>query len=166
MQQQAEARPAPADAGVACLAMRVAVASILQETNTFSSARTGFGDFSVATGGEAMEQSHGTNSEMAGACAALMDDGATVVPVGEGLGHAVRTSHNRGIRPPIQPVALRRGDVSPKFALNRRSRVHRPIRSYVTDTPRSRASVRQAVSSRSRSLDRVRPCPAGQSLRR
>jgi len=61
--------------------MRVAVASILQETNTFSLVRCSIGDFSISIAAAALEQSVGTNSEMAGAVATLETQGATVVPI-------------------------------------------------------------------------------------
>jgi microcystin degradation protein MlrC len=61
--------------------MRVAVASVLQETNTFSLRRCSLADFSIARAATALEQSVGTNSEMAGAVAALETHGATAIPI-------------------------------------------------------------------------------------
>ncbi len=61
--------------------MRVAVASVLQETNTFSVTRCTMDDFSISTAAAALELSDGTNSEMAGAVTALGAHGATAIPI-------------------------------------------------------------------------------------
>lgn len=64
--------------------MRIAVASIVQETNTFSPLRSTLEDFTVQglwTGEQAVELSRGSNTEFAGAVSELEAAGATVVPL-------------------------------------------------------------------------------------
>jgi microcystin degradation protein MlrC len=64
--------------------LRVAVASIIQETNTFSPRLSTLEDFRVQglwVGPEAVELSRGTNTEFAGATAAVEAAGAVAVPI-------------------------------------------------------------------------------------
>lgn len=64
--------------------MRVAVASIVQETNTFSPLPSTLEDFTAQglwTGDRAVELSRGSNTEFAGAVSELQAAGATVVPL-------------------------------------------------------------------------------------
>lgn len=63
---------------------RVAVASIIQETNTFSPRESTLADFAVQglwTGAEADERSRGSNTEIAGALERLREAGVDAVPV-------------------------------------------------------------------------------------
>ena len=72
------------DRSVAAKAPRIAVASIVQETNTFSPQASGLADFvahGLWVGAEAVEQMRGTNTEFAGAVETLEAAGATVVPL-------------------------------------------------------------------------------------
>ena len=61
--------------------MRIGVASVMQETNTFSVRPCRWEDFTTAVGSEAARRLHGTNSEFAGALAALSGLGVEAVPV-------------------------------------------------------------------------------------
>ncbi len=61
--------------------MRIAVASIMQETNTFAPRTCRLDDFVVASGSAAADRVSGTNSEMAGALEAVAAQGATAVPI-------------------------------------------------------------------------------------
>ena len=61
--------------------MRIGVASVMQETNTFSVRPCRWEDFTTALGPEAARRLHGTNSEFAGALAALSGLGVEAVPV-------------------------------------------------------------------------------------
>ncbi|GAA4469457.1 M81 family metallopeptidase [Phytohabitans houttuyneae] len=65
-------------------AARVAVASIIQETNTFAAQPSTLDDFTAQglwVGAEAAERSAGTNTEIAGALARIAAGGAEAVPV-------------------------------------------------------------------------------------
>ena len=61
--------------------MRIGVASIMQETNSFAARSCGLKDFTVTTGDASRDRVGGTNSEMAGAIAAIEAVGATAVPL-------------------------------------------------------------------------------------
>src|SRR5687767_109841 len=61
--------------------MRIGVASVMQETNTFSIRRCQWEDFTTAVGLEAAQRLHGTNSEFAGALEALAGLGAEAIPL-------------------------------------------------------------------------------------
>ncbi len=61
--------------------MRIGLASILQETNTFSVLPTTFEDFRLASGEDVLEVVAGTNSELAGALRVLEDHEATPIPL-------------------------------------------------------------------------------------
>ena len=61
--------------------MRIGVASIMQETNSFAARSCGLKDFTVTTGDACRDRVGGTNSEMAGAIAAIEAVGATAVPL-------------------------------------------------------------------------------------
>jgi microcystin degradation protein MlrC len=60
--------------------LRIAVASIVQETNTFSPVTTPLAAFALSLGDE-LQTLHGTNTEAAGALAELVRLGATPVPI-------------------------------------------------------------------------------------
>ena len=60
---------------------RIGVASLFQETNTFSPKPTGWDDFTVLVGSEAVEAFEGTNTEFAGVMAELDRLGAQAVPL-------------------------------------------------------------------------------------
>lgn len=60
---------------------RVAVACVMQETNTFAPRSCGMEDFTVARGEDAAARVRGTNSEMAGALTAVAAAGAEAVPI-------------------------------------------------------------------------------------
>lgn len=61
--------------------MRIGIASILQETNTFSIKATEMGDFTVAVGPDIFDLVSGTNSELAGAIGTLRGAGADISPI-------------------------------------------------------------------------------------
>lgn len=64
--------------------MRIGVASIIQETNTFSPVPTTMGDFMAQglwVGNEVDTRSSGTNTEIAGAIAEIRGSGAEAVPI-------------------------------------------------------------------------------------
>ncbi|MYG92239.1 MAG: M81 family metallopeptidase [Acidimicrobiia bacterium] len=60
---------------------RIGVASVFQETNTFSPKPTGWEDFTVLVGWEAVEALAGTNTEFAGVVAELDRQGAEAIPL-------------------------------------------------------------------------------------
>jgi microcystin degradation protein MlrC len=61
--------------------MRVGIASIIQETNTFSVSPSTLEDFTIATNEELLDLVAGTNSELAGALRALEERKTTAVPL-------------------------------------------------------------------------------------
>ncbi|MBA2725774.1 MAG: M81 family metallopeptidase [Actinobacteria bacterium] len=61
--------------------MRIGVASVMQETNTFSVKPCQWQDFTTAVGEDAARRLQGTNSEFAGALEALSELGVEAVPV-------------------------------------------------------------------------------------
>ncbi len=61
--------------------MRIGVASVMQETNTFSVRPCRWEDFTTAVGEEAARRLQGTNSEFAGALEALAELGVEAVPI-------------------------------------------------------------------------------------
>ncbi len=61
--------------------MRIGVATIMQETNSFAARSCGLEDFTVTTGEASRDRVIGTNSEMAGAIAAIEAAGATAIPL-------------------------------------------------------------------------------------
>ncbi len=61
--------------------MRIGVASLMQETNTFSLRACGWDDFAVFVGDDVRARVEGTNSELAGAIATIEAAGATAVPL-------------------------------------------------------------------------------------
>ncbi|MCH7583627.1 MAG: M81 family metallopeptidase [Acidobacteria bacterium] len=61
--------------------MRIGVASIMQETNSFAARSCGLENFTVTIGDASRDRVRGTNSEMAGAIAATEAVGATAVPL-------------------------------------------------------------------------------------
>lgn len=61
--------------------MRVGIALILQETNTFSIAATDADDFTVAIGTDLLDIVSGTNSELSGAIDTLTEAGADIYPL-------------------------------------------------------------------------------------
>ncbi len=61
--------------------MRIGVASIMQETNSFAARSCGLENFTVTIGDASRDRVRGTNSEMAGAIAAIEAVGATAVPL-------------------------------------------------------------------------------------
>lgn len=60
---------------------RIGIASVFQETNTFSPRTTGWGDFTVLVGREALDVLGGTYSEFSGAAAELVRLGVEPVPL-------------------------------------------------------------------------------------
>ena len=66
---------------------RIGVASIFQETNTFSPKPTGWEDFTVLVGEEAAEAFEGTNTEFAGVMAELDRLGAEAIPLVSAYSH-------------------------------------------------------------------------------
>lgn len=66
---------------------RIGVASIFQETNTFSPKPTGWEDFTVLVGEEAAEAFKGTNTEFAGVMAELDRLGAEAIPLVSAYSH-------------------------------------------------------------------------------
>jgi microcystin degradation protein MlrC len=61
--------------------MRIGIASIIQETNTFSVSPSTLEDFTIVTGEDLLDLVAGTNSELAGALRALDDRNTTAVPL-------------------------------------------------------------------------------------
>lgn len=61
--------------------MRVGIASVLQETNTFSITPTVADDFTVAVGAAVFDRVEATNSELAGAIETITDAGGDVHPL-------------------------------------------------------------------------------------
>ena len=60
---------------------RIGVASLVQETNTFSPKPTEWEDFTVLVGADAEVALEGTNTEFAGAVSELRQQGADYVPL-------------------------------------------------------------------------------------
>jgi microcystin degradation protein MlrC len=61
--------------------MKIGVALIQQETNTFSLQRTGIDEFAIRRGGSAEHHTRDTNSEMAGAIETIVTAGHDAVPL-------------------------------------------------------------------------------------
>ena len=61
--------------------MRIAIASIMQESNTFSAVGTRYEDFSPVFGQDALERHRGKLTEMGGFLSVLDESGHTVAPV-------------------------------------------------------------------------------------
>lgn len=61
--------------------MRIAVASIMQESNTFAPGVCRWSDFTVAHGADADQLTRGSNAEMAGALATVREAGADAEPL-------------------------------------------------------------------------------------
>ena len=62
--------------------MRVAVASLMQETNTFSPVWTSYEGFDPVFGALALERHHGKLTELGGFLSILDEAGAETLPVG------------------------------------------------------------------------------------
>ena len=61
--------------------MKVAIAALLQETNTFSPQATVRGHFLMTPGHELVESHESENSELHGFVDALIDAGARIAPI-------------------------------------------------------------------------------------